>query len=242
MFSNGVPTNRIPIILPSNGEEIIMRETTVVELKSLCKTIIDNLGRKQMDVIYDAVTDYLQSMILYGNADFNNLTEYDRMFCLMLLFHVSFYKDAMTIQCPHCGVDIVYRYDMTRYLAKMDMSNGLDGAFVEDQTIEMQYKGREYKFTVGWPNVKTMSALMHWFYSDPSKITENAERQQFGIDFVLSFVKKIEIVGETALDFGDDGISFSDRIECINSLPSVIVFDKEDGLFGKITGMFVNRL
>ena len=39
---------------------------------------------------------------------------------------MSFYKEPMNYKCPHCGVDIVYRYDMARYLQKMDE------AYVED--------------------------------------------------------------------------------------------------------------
>lgn len=69
LFTRGFPTNRIPIVVPSTGQTIIVRETTIVELKSICKIIIDNLGKKQMDVIYDAVSDYLQSMILTDGVD-----------------------------------------------------------------------------------------------------------------------------------------------------------------------------
>lgn len=46
MFSGGFPTNRIPVKIPSTGEVVFIRETTVVELKSMCKTVIDNLGRR----------------------------------------------------------------------------------------------------------------------------------------------------------------------------------------------------
>lgn len=58
-FSKGFPTNRIPITIPSTGQTIVLRETTVLELKSISKTIIDNFNRRQMDVIYDAVSEYL---------------------------------------------------------------------------------------------------------------------------------------------------------------------------------------
>ena len=54
-----MPTNRIPVTIPSTGKTVVMRETTVTELKSIAKTIIDNFNRRQMDVIYDAVTEYL---------------------------------------------------------------------------------------------------------------------------------------------------------------------------------------
>ena len=106
-----------------------MRETTVIELKSISKTIIDNFNRRQMDVIYDAVTEYLQAMIVTDGVDVSAFTEFDRLYCLMVFFQVSFYRDAATYKCPHCGVDVVYRYDMSRYLAKMS------SAYVGDQVV-----------------------------------------------------------------------------------------------------------
>ena len=72
-----------------------------------------------MDIIYDAVTDYLQAMILTDGVDIRKLTEIDRLFCLMVFFQISFFKDSTTFKCPNCGVDVVYRYDMSRYLVKM---------------------------------------------------------------------------------------------------------------------------
>jgi hypothetical protein len=46
LYSKGFPTNRIPIRLPSSGRYIILRETTIIELKSIAKTIIDNISRR----------------------------------------------------------------------------------------------------------------------------------------------------------------------------------------------------
>ena len=46
LFSKGFSTNRIPIVLPSTGQSIVLRETTVTELKSIAKTIIDNFNRR----------------------------------------------------------------------------------------------------------------------------------------------------------------------------------------------------
>jgi len=46
LFNRGFSTNGIPVVVPSSGQNILMRETTVVELKSLAKTIIDNFGRR----------------------------------------------------------------------------------------------------------------------------------------------------------------------------------------------------
>lgn len=46
LYSKGFPTNRIPVKLPSTGQAIVLRETTILELKSIAKTIIDNLNRR----------------------------------------------------------------------------------------------------------------------------------------------------------------------------------------------------
>lgn len=194
-----------------------------------------------MDVIYDAVTEYLKCMILTDNVDVESMTEFDRLFCLMVFYQISFYKDPVNFKCPHCGVEIVYRYDMSKYLAK------IPGAYVEDQTVELPYKSNVYEFVIGWPKVKTVSKLMHFFYNTDEEITEEMERTQFGINYVLSFVKKVKVKsavsGETTAEVDLMTLdNFSDRLDCLNALPSVVMFDEEDGLFGKITGYFINRL
>ena len=69
-----------------------------------------------MDVIYDAVSDYLQAMFLTSGVNVSNLTEFDRLYCLMVFFHVSFFRDSINIKCPNCQVDIQYRYDLFNYI------------------------------------------------------------------------------------------------------------------------------
>ena len=46
LYSKGFPTNRIPVVIPSTGQSIVLRETTITELKSISKTIIDNFDRR----------------------------------------------------------------------------------------------------------------------------------------------------------------------------------------------------
>lgn len=241
LFNKGFPTNRIPITLPSTGQSIVIRETTITELKSICKTIIDNLDRKQMHVIYDAMTDYLQAMILTDGVDVNKFTEFDRLFCLMVFFQMSFFKDPITHKCPHCGVDIVYRYDMSKYLDK------LEEAYVDEQTVDITYKTRKYSFTIGWPTVSEMSNLMRYFYNELGEVTDEMEQTQYGINFVLSFIKSVtvyNIITETV----EASINISDvqdcgeKLEAINVMPSMVIFDNDTGIFSSITGYFINRM
>ena len=243
LYSKGFPTNRIPVKLPSTGQTIVLRETTVTELKSIAKTIIDNIDRKQMDIIYDAVTEYLQAMVLRGDVDVTKLTEFDRLFCMMVFFQLSFFKEPIQFKCPHCGVDIVYRYDMAKYLKKME------SAFVEDQVVEIPYKSKTYEFTLGWPSVDIMSLLYHDFYGGDAEVTEEMERTQLGINYVLSFIKKVVVKNpynthqpiDVELDLTTID-NFKDRIDCLNELPSMVMFDENEGVFSKVTGFFVNRL
>ena len=243
LFSKGFPTNRIPVEMPSTGQPVVLRETTVTEVKSIAKTIIDNIDRRQMNVIYDAISDYLQAMILTDNVDVKQLTEFDRLYCLMVFFQISFFKDATQFRCPHCGVDIVYRYDMSKYLAKMSQ------AFVEDQVVRIPFKAKEYEFTLGWPSVDTGSKLFHFFYEELGTVTEEMERTQFGIDFVMSFVKRITVYerfsgsNEPSADIDLTAVgSFKERLDCLNMIPSMVMFDETDGVFPKVMGYFVNRL
>lgn len=244
LFSKGFPTNRIPVTIPSTGQDIVLRETTVIELKSMAKTVIDNLGRRQMNVIYDAATEYLQSMILTDGVDLKSLTEFDRLYMMMVFFQMSFYKDPITYQCPHCGVEIVYRYDIVRYIQKM----GEPEVYVEDQVVRSPCKNRLYEMTIGWPTVATMSKLMNHFYNNLGQVTEEMERTQYGINFVLAFMKKVSVFNimddnrlEATIEL-EQIDEWGDRMDCINALPSMVVFDEKSGIFSQITGYFINRL
>lgn len=223
MFSCGFPTNRIHVKIPSSGQNIVFRETTVTELKSIAKTIVDNLGRRQLDVIYDSVSEYFQSMILTPGIDVNGFTEFDRLFCLMVFFQLSFYKDPITYTCPHCGVDVNYRYDIIKYIVK------LEDAYVDEQEVEIQNKNKLFKFKIGWPSVKTMSNLMTHFYSNMGSVTEEMERTQFGINFVMSFIREIAMenlsTGEIETKINLEEVDWESRMDCINLLPSLVVFD-----------------
>ena len=194
-----------------------------------------------MDVIYDAVTEYLQAMIVTDGVDVTKFTEFDRLYCLMVFFQVSFYRDPITYKCPHCGVEIVYRYDMVKYISKM-----VD-AYVDDQVVEIPNKNKIYTFTLGWPTIKTVSSLNRHFYNELGEVTDDMERTQYGIHYVLSFVKRVsfrsrfseEVEAEIDLEELDN---FRDKLDCLNALPSMVTFDETNGIFSKVTGFFINRL
>lgn len=193
-----------------------------------------------MHVIYDAMSEYLQAMILTDGVVVDEMTELDRLFCLMVFFQMSFYKDPIEYKCPHCGVDINYRYDMSKYLG------GLSKAFVDDQEVEVILKSRKFKVTIGWPTVRIVSQLTNHFYADLGDVTEEMEQTQFGMHWVFSFIKKVSVFNsftdelEFELDMAE--LDWEDRLDAINELPSSVVFDGDDSLFSKITGYFINRM
>lgn len=241
LFNKGFPTNRIPIRLPSSGAMLQLRETTVAELKSMCKIVIENFDRRNLGVIYDALSDYLQHMILTDGIYVNDMTEFDRLYCLMIFFQMSFYKDPMTYKCENCGVDIVYRYDMSKYIGKME------SAFVDEQTVQIPHKGRIYEFKLAWPKVKVVSSLMDFFYGIDGEVTEEMEKTQLGIYYVFTFIRSLKVTNPLSPESDaflnlDSLDNWQDKIDCINELPSMVVFDKDIGLFDKVLGYFVNRL
>lgn len=242
LFNKGFSTNRIPLQLPSTGQRILLRETTVTELKSICMTVIDNFYRKQMDVVYDAVSEYLQAMVLTEGVDVQSLTEFDRLYCLMIFFQMAFFKDPTTHVCPNCRSEISYRWDMSAHLGRMDQ-----GAYVPEQQVDVQVRSRTFRLTLAWPLVREMSQLNQFFYNDLGPVTEEMERTQYGVDFVLCFVKRVQVLNgvtnQTEADVDLTSLDdFQQRLDVLNSLPQAVVFDRETGVFDKVVGMFVNRL
>ena len=201
-----------------------LRETTVTELKSICKIVIENFDRRNLGVIYDALSDYLQKMILTDGIYVKDMTEFDRLYCLMIFFQMSFYKDPIQVKCDHCGVEIVYRYDLSRYI------NNMESSFIDEQTVQIPWKERIYEFKLGWPKTPVISGLMNFFYGIDGNVTEEMEKTQLGIYFVFSFIRSINVLNPfskqdaTVLNL-DELEDWQDKIDCINALPSIVVFD-----------------
>ena len=64
---------------------------------------------------------------------------------------------------------------------------------MDEQTVEIQYKSKIYRFVLGWPSIGVMSSLYKFFYNDIGEITEEVEQTQFGINYVLAFIKGITV-------------------------------------------------
>lgn len=102
--------------------------------------------------------------------------------------------------------------------------------------------------TIGWPDARTMSLMNHSFYRDLEDVSEEMERTQYGIQFIMSFIKSIRIFSIMDAEHAECEIDLTKiddwqgRIDCISALPSLVVFDDTTGAFSNITGYFVNRL
>ena len=115
--------------------------------------------------------------------------------------------------------------------------------------MEIPFKGRRYEFVIGWPTVRVMSRLMNHFYNNLGQVTEEMERTQYGINFVMAFIKKVKVFSQyrdgdapyAEIDL-DEIEEWQGHLDCISALPSLVVFDDSIGLFSKIGGYFINRL
>lgn len=62
-----------------------------------------------------------------------------------------------------------------------------------------------YEVTIGWPSVESMSMMTGHFYRDLGPITEDMEKTQFGINFLMTFIKSVEITDQLSFS-GEDRI------------------------------------
>ena len=109
-------------------------------------------------------------MFLTDDVDVSKFTDLDRLYCLMVFFQVSFFRDSTQIKCPKCGVEINYRYDLFKYIVKMPDS------YVDEQVVDIPYKGhRTYRFRIGWPTTHDVSIMYRHFYNELGEVTEQME-------------------------------------------------------------------
>jgi hypothetical protein len=130
-------------------QEVTMREVKVSEQKTLSRIMLNNSLRK--DIVYDSQCAMINQVVLDEGFDIYNLTEFDKIKFLMLIYQSSILKKDVVFTCKHCGVDNNYKLD---YSQTVDKLNKLD---VSDKTFSYEAAGKKFDFVVSYPTVRRVS-------------------------------------------------------------------------------------
>lgn len=106
------------IYINSLGREVNFREITVAEQKKLARIMIDNENRK--DIVYDAQCAILKTICLEDNFDVYQLTEFDKIKLLLMLYQRNMIKHDIMFTCPECHTENKYKLDFQHVIDKLD--------------------------------------------------------------------------------------------------------------------------
>ena len=238
-FKQALGAGLFPVKLFSTDEDVLMRELTVTDQKTLSKTALVNGSRR--DVIFNAQCALVNSCVKKEGFDINEYTEFDRISLLSRLYQQNYFNNDVHYTCPKCGKENVYKLDFGKILDR------LHAAWREDKVYVINASDKEFHFTVGWPKVRTISDFYSKYYKTYSASNEKVQNtidQLSNVEYLVMFIKGIELhtPGVETLSIDLNGLSYADRTDLIDSLPQGLVFDDERGVINKVISDFTDPL
>ena len=236
LFDEEFATSLTPVYISSLGRDFSFREITVMQQKSLSRIMVANENRK--DVVYDAQCQLINQACADEGFSVYNVSEFDRLKLLIALYQANMFQREVKFTCAECGAANAYRFDFDRVLER------LDAVDVSDSQVEYSSKSCRYKFTVGYPSVKTVSQF-HKQYCARNRVTSKAQARQFdnmsNMEYVNLYIQEVEMTnsatGKTRqIDFRQ--FSPQDREEIIQMFPQDVLY-AEDGVLKYVMERYV---
>lgn len=236
LFDEEFATSLTPVYISSLGKDFSFREITVMQQKSLSRIMVANENRK--DVIYDAQCQLINQACADDGFSVYNVSEFDRLKLLIALYQANMFQREVKFTCSECGSVNAYRFDFDKVLAK------LDAVDVADSEVSYRARTCEYRFTIGYPSVKTVSQF-HKQYCAKNRITNKNQAKSFdnmsNMEYVNLYIQGVEMTnlasGRTkVIDFRQ--FSPADREEIIQMFPQDVLY-AEDGVLKKVMEKYV---
>jgi len=237
-FKQAMSSATIPVKLYSEDREITLRELTVTDQKSLSKTAMLNNSRR--DIVFNSQCAMINSCVKTKGFNIQEYTEFDRIVLLLRLYEQNYFKNDVKYICPKCQKENVYAIDFSRILTK------IRSAWRPDKQVLVAHGDKQFKFTLGWPKVSTISEFYKNYYRQYQNANENTQNtidQLSNVEYLVMFIKGIELIlkdNEISLDLND--CSYAERSDIIDSLPQGVIFDDEDGIIAKVVSEFTDPL
>ncbi len=229
------------VYVNSLGREVKFREVTVVEQKTLSKSMIAN--EKRRDIVYDLQCGLINRLCLEEGFDIYRLTEFDRIRILMEIYQSNYFKNTITYKCKECGAENSYTFDFEKVIEKL---NGFD---LSDKVYNLDDRNRHYNFTLNYPYVRNVSNFYKSYNKKYKNVTKD-EREALdnlgNIEYINLFIKQIEVINKSdpsKRNVADLTLMSYNQIEQLISLfPQNIIFSDENGVIKYITTEFIEKI
>lgn len=240
-FKQALGSQVMKVYVNTLGREVSFKEVSVVEQKTLSKTMIANENRR--DIIYDVQCSLINRLCLEDGFDIYRLTEFDRIRILMEIYQSNYFKNEITFKCPECGAENKYQIDFDNIISKL---NDFD---LSDRVYNLEDKYRHYNFTINYPFVRNVSNFYKSYnkkYAHTTKKEQEVLDSMGNIEYVNLFIKQIEMVSKddpSNRQVADLTLMSYNQIEqLISILPQNIIFSDDNGVIKYITTEFIEKI
>lgn len=229
------------VYVNSLHRDVRFREVSVVEQKSLSKSMLSNERRR--DIVYDLQCSLINRLCLEEGFDIYRLTEFDRIRILMEIYQSNYFKNTITYKCKECGAENTYTLDFGKII---DRLNAFD---LSDKTYHLEDKNRHYNFVLNYPLVRNVSNFYKSYNKKYKNVTKD-EREVIdnlgNIEYINLFIKQIEMISKA--DPGKRQVadltmmSYNQIEQLISLFPQNIIFSDENGVIKHITTEFIEKI
>ena len=229
------------VYINSLKREVGFREVTVLEQKQLSRIMIDNEQRK--DIVYDAQCALINQVALEDGFDIYQLSEFDKIKLLIVLYQTNMFKNDIQFKCKECGTENQYKLEFQKVLDKLDEYD------ISDKSFNFKNSNWEFNFVCGYPSVERVSE----FYKSYGKKYKQARSQKeletlnsmINIDYSCAFIKQIDFKSLTG-DSEPTTINTSDFtsqevVQILESFPQDVVY-VDNGVLSFIVEQFINKI
>lgn len=229
------------IYVNSLDREVNFREITVAEQKKLARIMIDNENRK--DIVYDAQCATLKSICLEKDLDIYDLTEFDKIKLLLMIYQRNMTRHDVTFICPECHAENKYALDFQAVVERLNHFDTADREYVYENPTW------KFKFTLGYPKIRRVSKFYSQRYLRMQKTTDKkmleSMNTQINVDYTNLFIKKIVFSDKTTA--GEENVvdtadyTLDEFFDFISVFPQDVLY-AENGIIQYITAEFITKI
>lgn len=228
------------IYVNSLDREVNFREITVAEQKKLARIMIDNENRK--DIVYDAQCATLKAICLEKDLDVYELTEFDKIKLLLMLYQRNMTRHDVTFICPECHAENKYMLD---FQAVVDRLNQFD---TSDREYVYENPTWKFRFTLGYPKVRRVSKFYSQRYLRMQKTKDKKALESLNtsinVDYTNLFIKKIVFADKTSGEENTVDVSdytLDEFFDFVSVFPQDVLY-AENGIIQYITAEFITKI
>lgn len=228
------------IYINSLGREVNFREITVAEQKKLARIMIDNENRK--DIVYDAQCAVLKSICLEDDFDVYQLSEFDKIKLLLLLYQRNMIKHEIMFTCPECHTENKYKLDFQHVIDKLDKFDIADKTFVYENSNWL------FTFKIGYPKVEKVSKFYSSRYLNIRKNVDKATIESFNttvnVDYINLFIKEITFTDKSTNEVNTINVedyTLDQIFDVISVFPQDVLYS-ENGTIAYVTSEFITKI